>query len=156
MLNPSQDVGGSIKTFAAGYPVTGAAPIVIVAAGAGDATAVTGKSIDRMDFDSCVFVCVWAAALADTKSLKLAMEYQESADGSSWDTAVALQASSIVATSAGGTTEYGTTSFDLSLKSKKRYIRLNFTPDLTASGTDTAAVLGAIILGGKRTEPVSG
>ena len=155
MLSPSYDLGGETKAFLGGYPVNSSNPTVITAAGTGDATAVTGQSIDRLDYDSAVLVIGWVAALADTKSLKLAVEYQESSDNSSWDTAVALQASAAVATSSGGTVEKGVTVFDLPLKARKRYIRFNFTPDLTASGTDTASLMAIAFLGGKRVTPIA-
>jgi hypothetical protein len=122
----------------------------LTAAGTGDNTAVTGQSVDLIDYDGIKVVLGYKAALTDAKSLKLAVEYQESADDSSWDTAVALQASTIAVTSDGGTTEYGTVEFDLDASKLKRYVRVNFTPDLDAAGTDTALVSCIVIKGGKK------
>lgn len=152
----AEDVGAFVAAAKAGVTNNSGAPIAITAGGTGDNTAVTGFTIDRQDYDSVSFLILWVAALANTESLDLnSVEYQESDDGSSWDTAVSLQDDKTLATSSGGTNESGVEKIDLSLRGKKRYIRLNFTPDLSASGTDTA-VLGAVaVLGGDRVLPPS-
>ena len=125
-----------------------------VAAGTGDNTAVTGATIDRKNYGSCSLVIAARAVLADTKLLKIAAAYQESADGSNWDTAVALQASTTLLTgSTGGTTELGVAKFDVNLMGLKRYIRFNYTPDLDASGTDTFETTAVAILGGASVLP---
>lgn len=155
-LSPVTDVGAHIKGYYCGCTNNSGAPIAITAAGTGDNTAVTGKTIDRLGYDSCVFTIAFLAALTEAKTLTIAAEYQESADNSTWDTAVALQAATLAATGdTGGSNEYGEVEFDLSLRSKKRYIRLNFTPDLTHTGTDTAIVVGTVQLGGKTELPAT-
>jgi hypothetical protein len=37
----------------------------------------------------------------------------------------------------------------------KRYIRVKATPDLSASGTDTAAISGVVVFGGQDSLPTS-
>ena len=155
-LSPRFDLDAQVKPQLASPAATGAAgAVIITAAGAGDNTAVTGNSIDRQGYMSAKYVLSYVASLADGKKLSIAAEYQESSDNSTWDTAVALQASTLADTGgAGGSKEAGMLEFDLNLKGKKRYIRFNFTPDLDAGATDTAALIGVALLGGRDVLPV--
>lgn len=120
------------------------------AAGTGDATAVTGATVDLLSYDSLKIVIPYTATLTDEKSLLLAVEYQQSADGTNWDTATAIRASSIIATSDGGTTETGVYEYDMDASGLKRYFRVNYTPDLNASGTDTAKLASIVLKGGRK------
>lgn len=151
---PLTDLGGHVKSLYGGCTNTAGAPIVVVAAGAGDGVAITGATIDRLNFESAVVVLPFLAALQQDETLTISsLEYQESADGSSWDTAVSIDASEVVATGdTGGSNESGQLAVKVDLESKKRYIRFNFTPDLSAGATDTAIVASVVVLGGaKRT-----
>lgn len=131
-----------------------------VAAGTGDNTKVTGATIDRAIaggsmFLSAVVAVLGRAVLTEAKVLTVALEYQESADGSNWDTAVALYSATTIATGGtGGSTELGVKETDLDLSSRKRYVRFNATPNLDASGTDTGEMLVAVTLGGADVAPV--
>lgn len=138
----SASIGSFIKTVPCS---TGAG----VAGGTGDNTAITGATINRLGYSSAQFAVVAKAVLAEGKTLSLAAAYQESSDGSNWDTAVTLQASTVALTGGtGGSTEMGVVKFDLPLVARKQYIRLNITPDLNATGTDTFQVGAVAILGG--------
>ena len=134
------DIGKYLKTASCNG-------ISITAGGTGDGIALTGASIDRRGYGSANFVIAYKTTLASTQTLSFAAEYQESSDGSSWDTATALQASTAAKTGA-VTDGHGVVEFDINLEGKKRYIRFNFTPNLSASSTDTAVVYGTAILGG--------
>lgn len=153
----AENLGAYFAAAKAGVTNNSGAPIAITAGGTGDNTAVTGFTIDRQDYDSLSFLIVWLAALGATETLDLNdVEYQESDDGSNWDTAVALQADSEIGVgAAGGSNESGVVKIDLALRGKKRYIRLNFTPDLSASSTDTAVLAAVAVLGGDRVLPPS-
>jgi hypothetical protein len=140
----TKDIGAFIENVICGA-------VSFTAAGTGDNTAVTGQSIDRIDYGSAKFTIAYKTTLAESKHLQLAAEYQESSDDSNWDTAVSLQTiGNVVTGGTGGSTEYGELSFDLDLTGKKRYIRFNFTPNLDATGTDTAITAAIASLGGKR------
>ncbi len=150
------DIGSRLKKLYGAATNTTGAPIIIVAAGAGDNVANTGAGIDRQGFNSAVVVLTGLSALADTKTLSLAVEYQTSTDDSTYATAVALQASTVVATGdTGGTNETSVTAFDIDLASFPRYFRVNFTPDLNATGTDEAIVTCAVLLGGADVLPAA-
>lgn len=122
------------------------------AAGTGDATAVTGATIDRLGFGSAKVVVSWKTSLTASQTLSLAIAYQDSADGSTWNTAVAIQAATVMATGA-LTNSVDEVQFSLDMTSLARYVRINFTPDLSHSGTDTAVVGAVLILGGADTLP---
>jgi hypothetical protein len=129
----------------------------IVAGGAGNGVAVTGAKVDRLDpntgslANSAKFVLAWSATLAATKSLNLtAVKIEQSIDGTTWD-AAAFQTFTdpgTVATSAAGGTVTGTTSFAVELDPAKRFVRIDFTPTLTNTVTDTATIVALAVLGG--------
>jgi hypothetical protein len=117
-----------------------------VAAGAGDAAKVTGATIDRLQLTSAKFVGAFQATLTAAATLAAAVEYQESADGSNWDAAVPLQASTVIATGAGGgSTENALVTFDMNLVPRKRYIRFNVTPDLSAGAADICTWAASLV-----------
>lgn len=145
----STSVGSFIKSVACGAAKG-------TAGGAGDNTAVTGASINRLGYSSVQFVVVATATLAEAKTLAIAASYQESSDNQNWDTAVTLQASTAMLTGGtGGSTELGVLKFDLPLTTKKQYIRFNMTPDANATGTDTFVVGAVAVLGGPSTLPAA-
>ncbi len=125
------------------------------AGGTGDNTKVTGQAIDRLGFESGVLAIAYKAALAEGKTLSFAVEYEESADGSNWDTAVSLQSATVCSTGGtGGSTNHGVVEIDLNLRPRKRYVRYNVTPDLNATGTDTVTWAGVLVAGGASVKPV--
>lgn len=128
----------------------------ITAAGSGDNTEVDGPSIDRKDANSMSVAIVAQAVLAATKTLVVKATIQDSANGSSFDDVpAALQpggaANSTVMTltgASGGSTERGVYQLGVNLSSLRRYVRIQVLPDLNATGTDTATVVGVVTLGG--------
>lgn len=128
----------------------------ITAAGTGDNTQADGLAIDRKDATSASIAIVAKATLAATKTLTVKLVVQDSADGVTFaDVAAGLQpggsANSTVMTltgAAGGSTESGLYQLGINLSSLKRYIRVRLTPDLNATGTDTATVAAVVSLGG--------
>jgi hypothetical protein len=146
-MDVASDIGGSIKPVACGATTA-------TAAGTGDNTAVTGATINRAGFESLLFALAWRVSLTAAKTLTIAAEYQESADGSSWDTAVALESATVVATGA-LTADVGQRQYKLNLAGKKQYIRFNFTPNLSHTSTDTVDIGAIAILGGAAVKPTS-
>jgi hypothetical protein len=157
MLKSTQDLGSHVVSKRANGSQTAAGvPILTVAGATEDGVKVTGLSIDRWQgtkkgiADSLVLALTYNATLANTKTIAFAVEYQESADNSTWDTAVVMQASTVAATGDGVSTEFtGEVEFSLDLRGVetaiatrtlgKRYIRFNITPDLSNTTTDEAA-----------------
>lgn len=115
------------------------------AGGAGDATTVTGVTVDRFSIGNGSMPIVanvgvaYEATLASGATLSIGYAVQDSVDGSTWaDYQTATYA--VVATGPnGGGAKTGV--FDLgsvNLSSARRYVRLNYMPDLSAANTDTA------------------
>jgi hypothetical protein len=141
------NVGSYVKNVACGATRA-------TAAGAGDNTAVTGAGIDRLGYNSAKFTVAYKTSLTAAATLSLQCEYQTSADNSSWDTAVVLQALTVVKTGA-VSAFVGDLSFNLDLESLKRYVRFNFTPDLSAGATDTVDAAAVATLGGPNALPAA-
>lgn len=125
----------------------------VTAGGGGDNTAVTGVIIDRAAFgwaQSAVFAVPFTATLAASQTLSVAMTVQHGEDAGLSDVATfATRANAVVATGpVGGGTVTGVVELDVNLGGARRYVRLNFTPDLSAANTDTAALSGVAVFGG--------
>lgn len=146
MIALGKNVGAEVKVL------TASTPTAVTAGGAGDNSAITGQSVDRDGYQSCVFAISYVTTLGAAETLKFAAEYQESSDNSSWGTATSLQAATTAETGL-QTAKHGVVEFNLALAGKKRYIRFNQTPDLSRANTDTAVVAGTVTLGGAVTLP---
>ena len=123
----------------------------LTAAGTGDATLITGDSINIGALAarpaSVVFEIAGRAVLAATKTLVIAALVEGSVDGSTWTTLIA-SSTVLTLTSASGSTEVGVGRIGVDLiQADLNYIRLKATPDLNASGTDTAIVAAVAVFG---------
>lgn len=120
------------------------------AGGTGDNTAVTGVIIDRMALGnpmSVVAAILYTTTLGSVETFSLAWTLQHGDDSGLSDAATFASAgSAVVATGAGTLT--GQLEASVALKGAKRYLRLNYTPNLSASGTDTAACAPVLVFGG--------
>lgn len=128
------------------------------AGGTGDATEKNCAYIDRQGFSSLKVVIAYSAALAEAKTLSIASNLQDAT--SSAGAGVAdfgdAMASAVVATGGtGGSTETGVVELDFDISGADQYVRLQFTPDLSATGTDTATLSAVYILGGAQVQPVT-
>ena len=136
-------------------PIPASALTSVTAGGSGDATKVTGTSIERSGFYGGLLNIVANVTIADTKTLAYAVEIQESPDNSTWATAVVLQAETVVFTSDGGDTNTRVNvPLVVDLNSYGKYVRFNITPNLSASGTDTASVTADLIVTDSNESPL--
>lgn len=124
-----------------------------VAAGSGDATTVTGITIDRAGFStgampqSGLFGVAYEATLTSAKSLSLGYAIQDSADGTNFSDFQTATYATVVTGSA--TTAFkGCWNVAVDLAAARRYVRFNYIPDLSASGTDTFYADAVGFLGG--------
>lgn len=159
MASLGKDIAGSIGALYA------AASTAVTAGGSGDATEVTGVTINTAalqtapaiygkDFNSIAFVIAGTTTLADTKALTVTALIEDSADGSTWATKVA--SSTIVSITASGATTTGFAGkVGVDLTACRQYVRVKFTPNLTATSTDTATVFGVAVLGGGNELPIA-
>ena len=142
------DLGSNVKCERA------ADNTALVAAGTGDNTAVTGVIIDRASYkypQSMVASLSWQAVLAASKKLTMKSVVIEHGDASNLSDAanyVAPADVDVKVDGGSGGTYRGAQEYNVDLSAAKRYIRLKYTPDLNASGTDTAEVAAQFIFGG--------
>lgn len=155
MLSMNKDLNSEVLTKAAAVGR-------LLAGGTGDATKITGASIDRAGagnaqmYQSAVVTLAAHAVLGASANLQCALEYQTSADASSWDTAVVMYAATAILTDGGsGGAQTGQKQVGLDLSGLKRYVRFNPTPDLSAANTDTAEVAVVAVLGGGNALPAT-
>jgi hypothetical protein len=123
------------------------------AGGSGDNTAVTGVIIDRAAHgwaQSAVFTVPFTTTLAAAATLSVVMTVQDGDAANLSDAAtLATRANAVVATGpSGGGTVTGVVELNVNLSGAKRYVRLNFTPDLSRANTDTAELSGVAVFGG--------
>ena len=136
-----------------------AANTAVTAGGAGDNTLVTGVILDRTTVGhalSAVLAIPFTATLAQGATLTISGVVQEG-DAANLSDAVTLQtiAPTVVATGpTGGGTVTGTFEVNVPLMAAGRYVRANFTPDLSAGATDTAALSAVLVFGGADRLPV--
>lgn len=113
------------------------------AAGTGDATSVTGISIDRAGFGngslplSASVSVDFEATLASGATLSIGYSVQDSADNSSWADYQTGASTTASTGGSGGTVNKGSFNIPVNLSSARRYIRFIYNPDLSATGTDT-------------------
>lgn len=133
-----------------------AANTAATAGGSGDNTAVTGAIIDRAEIgspQSAVLAVPYTTTLAAGETLSIGYSVQEGNAANLSDAAVLAAADpAVVATGPG--TFAGTFEVNVPLAGAGRYVRANFTPDLSASGTDTAALSAVLVFGGSDRLPV--
>lgn len=151
-LMGSRDVNSEITVRRA------AANAAATAGGGGDNTAVTGVIIDRAALgwaESVVVAIPFTATLAATQTLSVAWTLQHGEDSGLSDVATLASAgAAVVATGpGGGGTVTGVVEAGVSLRGARRYVRLNFTPDLSAANTDTAALSAVLVFAGANRLP---
>jgi hypothetical protein len=132
----------------------------LTAAGAGDNTQVVGQIIDRTLYNfplSVVAVITAKAVLATTQKLTFKSVLLEHGDASNLSDAATFSApadADVLVDPGGGSTMRGQKEYDIDLAGAKRYLRLKFTPDLSAGSVDTAEVSSALVFGGSDTLPI--
>lgn len=129
------------------------ANVAATAGGSGDDTLVTGVILDRgaIGFpQSGVLAIPFSAALGEDETLEIGYAVQTgNADNLSDAETLHSGAKAVVAVGpTGGGTVTGTFRVDVPLGGAGRYVRANFTPDLSRANTDTAALSAVMVLGG--------
>ena len=120
-----------------------------LAAGTGDATKVTSPDIDRLGYMSGTLVISGQATLQEDKTLKFTIDIQDcsTADGT-FASYSAVAATTYATGGTGGTTQAFMVPVDVNLEGADRYLNIDITPDLSATGTDTATWAATMILAG--------
>lgn len=113
------------------------------AASTGDATTVTGNTIDRMGYstgampNSAAMGVAYEATLTSGKTLSIAYAVQDSADGTTFADFQTGGSTLIGTGPSGGGAIKGIYNVPVDLTSARRYVRFNYQPDLSATQTDT-------------------
>lgn len=105
-----------------------------------DAVKQTTAVVDVLGYRSGKVVMAYDTTLSSTKKLNYTLSIQDSANNSDWNTAVVLASGLTIATYSTTTAVKDTYEVDMNLEPYGRYIKFNFTPDLTATDTDTCAM----------------
>ena len=132
-----------------------AANTAVTAGGAGDNTAVTGVIIDRAALgwaESLAVAILFATTLSASQTLSINWTVQHGEDAGLSDAATLATSGPVVVATGVGTVA-GQVEAGVSLRGARRYVRLNFTPDLSAGSTDTAALSAALVFGGANRLP---
>jgi len=152
MTTQLRDIGSLIKVDRA------AANTAVTAGGGGDNAEVTGVILDRAALgwpESAVLAIGYTTTLAAGQSLSIGYTVQEGQQSNLGDAATLVTATqAVVASSVGGGTVTGTFEVNFSLRGAGRYFRANWTPNLSAANTDTAALAAMLVTGGANRVPV--
>jgi hypothetical protein len=133
----------SMKNAGALCRVENAGDMVAATAGAGtDNVKVTSVAIDRVDpttggmANSAILAFHYTPGLAAGETLSLTLSIlHDDASGGSYASSVAILPKAIIKT--GASTAADVYSINVDLSAYKRYLKIETTPDLGASGTDT-------------------
>lgn len=148
-MNPMNNNGGAyIK------PVFATNKNAIIAGSGTDASEVTSSSIDRLFYDSAQIVTGFNTTLAAGKKATLTVKIQDSADNSTFNTAVTLFTGDVATSVAGGTVK-DVSVLNLDLAKYQRYVKILTTLDLSNTATDTAEYVTTMNLTGARIVPVA-
>jgi hypothetical protein len=128
------------------------------AAGTGDNTEVDGAALDVNGNYGSLKVCLaYEAALTSEKTLSLTANLQ-TADDSSFSVNAEDFGDALTKTEVAGgtgiTSATGVVELDFDLRGARRYVRIQYTPDLSNTGTDTCTVAAAYILAGATEQPI--
>lgn len=150
-MNPTMRDAGAFHAARYGSTST------LTAAGTGDNTEVNADAIDRRGFQSVTVYLGFTATLAATKTLTLSGNLQDCSDlagTGAADFGDALPATIVATGPGGGGVVKGTVRLgNFNLGMARTHIRAQYTPDLSASGTDTATVWLIYVLGGAEKLP---
>ncbi|HTV07798.1 MAG TPA: hypothetical protein VMD97_01980 [Candidatus Aquilonibacter sp.] len=129
--------------------------VSLTAGGAGDNTEVNGLAIDRAALSyplSASFIAHYKAVLGAGNTISLSAVVQTADDSGFTENVntLATFAKAVVDTgAAGGSTQRGVVRFPVDFAGAQEFVRIQFTPDLSAANTDTADVSVVAVLGGQ-------
>jgi hypothetical protein len=138
---------------------------VVTAGGGADNVAVNGPTVDRRNLSdpglSLSLLIPFRAVQATTQSTTCTVQFQDSADGSAWANYGAAQVflvggatgaqdlRSAIKADMGVNGEFG-------LDGARRFVRVVFTPNMSAGATDTFTYAGVFAIGGLQEKPGTG
>ncbi len=136
--------------------------VLVTAGGAGDNTEANGEWVDRKDLTdgiamSAKLVFVLEATLAAAANMTLLANFQDATDASGTgaaDYGTPFPVTTVLASTPGGTV-FTVVEIDVNLSSAREFVRIQFTPNLSAANTDTARCAAVWLFGGAQRGPTS-
>ena len=126
-----------------------------VAAAASDNAKKTSAAIDRLGYSSCMLLIPWQAVLAEAKTVSFTVDVTDCATSGGSYASYSAVAKTVYGTGgSGGSTASGMIELDVDLKGADRYLKVEITSDLSATGTDTAYWGAALVLADPDSVPV--
>lgn len=147
----THDIGSYLAALCGGYTTA-------TTAGTGDNTEVDGPYLAvPQGAKSCAVWLLHRATLGAAETLALLGNLQDAADGSGTGVAdYGTALSSTTAQTGAATNGLGITKLgDFNLAGARSHLRVQFTPNLSASGTDTAHVMAVVVFGGVEELPAT-
>lgn len=146
-ISQARNIGAYIKNVLAFDHLT------VTAGGGADGVLQNGRSVNRLNYLSCVLSVFVSAVLASSETASVTVQLQDSADGSTgWvDYGDPLL---ITEVAADGADENGEVELDMNLSAAKGYIRSNITITMSAGATDTAEVMAGFTFAGEHERPL--
>lgn len=138
-------------------PVYCRAAVAVTAGGSGDASEVDGAWIDVRDCEGLVVVIHGTTTLQEDETLTIAANLQDAtalAGTAAADFGTALAATVVATGGTGGSTVTWAIKLPVDVSQTRGFVRVQFTPNASASGTDTAAIQSVYLRGGKNRRPV--
>lgn len=124
----------------------------LTAGGSGDNTQIKGEAIDRLKFFVTQVAVNYNATLSASETLSLngfKLQHSDTTTDGDFVDYVTLADDGVIATETGK----GTVIVNVDLDGAKKYIRVIYTPDLSATDTDTATIFSTMVLAGGESYP---
>lgn len=143
-----------INAFITGHAAVGQTSAT--AGGSGDDTAASGEWVKREYYYSGSVLIPYTTSLADGETLAFTVTFEHADDASgsnaeSYDPAYCDSGvENEVVHSGAVSDESGVCQVPVNLQAAKNYVRVNVTPVMSASSTDTASFSAVLVLGGDR------
>ena len=135
--------------------------LTVTAGGAADGVAQNGLSVNRLvdlrdEGEGAAFLLAFSASMATTETAIVSVQFQDSADGSSWANLGSAQTAPTIGGASGAQTPDGVLIFHMGvegrsgLDSARQFIRAVVTVTLSAGATDTFEEFGIWVVSGAR------
>ena len=137
-------------------PIPALALTSVVAGAGSDGAKITGQAFSRLGFQSCLLDIGGSATLGDTETVSLEVEIQHCDTlGGTYETAVVLQAETVVLTAVGAlTSERFQVPLPVGLAKYKEFVKFNVIPTMSAGSIDTLSVIASAQLTDSEVEPL--
>ena len=153
-VSQSRNIGAYIKRVLAFNHLQ------VVAGGGADGVAQNGRGIDRsldasgnLSLSASVGLLI-SAVLAGSETASAVVQIQDSDDDGSGDAYADFGDPSAATLVSDGADENGVLDFDIDLSGAKKWVRMEVTVTMSAGDTDTAELMGDLVMAGPPERPI--